>query len=184
MGKIITILFFILLMGVSIYSYRYVNQQIIIGEKKLAAGENAYRRGEYALRVGKQKYAAGQKELAQGKQKYDTAKALTAPISPITILVPDIVPGASLILGHTQRQIQAGGRKIKAGEAQLASGARQIRDGERKLADGRRALENGKKELAFAKRIRHGLEMCIYIFGIIAFLLIIAWRKTFYRKKK
>lgn len=174
MGKILALLFIMLITGTSVYTYLYLNQKIVVGERKLNAGQTAYQRGQQALQAGRAKYAAGQRELARGKQKYNNARAMTLPMQALSAFVPE----TQMLVGHVQNQIAVGGQKIRSGERQLAGGAKQIQAGQQKLAAGRAQLESGKKELTKAKETRRGIGMVTLVFLLLSVLLIFSWKNT------
>jgi len=74
MGKVLALLFMILLAIASVAGYLVLTEIVIAGEKQLASGQKRLEKGQPALEEGQAKLAGGKRALSEGKKEYEQAK--------------------------------------------------------------------------------------------------------------
>ncbi|EKD77761.1 MAG: hypothetical protein ACD_42C00190G0001 [uncultured bacterium] len=199
MIKRLTLLLLMLLAMGSFSGYLYLNNQIEIGEAKIAegqksigAGEKALSAGKQRLRAGKQKLQAGKQQLQIGKQKlaagkkqYQIVRAI--PLGAVSNLLPEATPLTGIVehkireggkqIAHGEKQVAYGEKQVAHGEKQIAAGEQKIRAGELRLKSGKIAIAQGIAKLEEAKKIRDALAISAAFFTFLTIVLAIFWRR-------
>lgn len=175
MGKIITLIFIILLAAASATGYFYLNDKIQGGEKKIAEGQKQIKDGEQMLKAGKAKLAAGKQRLSKGKQQYHAASSI--PFDQLSQALPE----GTVLFQVAKSKVAEGGKQIASGEKQVAAGEKKIRAGEARLKEGKQQLSAGVAKLEQAKQYRFMCGIAALFFTFLTLLLIISWRRSFFK---
>jgi len=74
MGKVLALLFMILLAFASAAGYLFLSEKIIAGERQIADGQRRLENEQPALEEGKARLKVGKREMSKGKKDYEQAK--------------------------------------------------------------------------------------------------------------
>ena len=165
MGKLLTLLFTILLAVASVAGYLFLDGKINAGKMLIADGQQQLDKGQIKLEEGKAKLEAGKQELSEGKQEYAQAEDNVF-----------LVLGDFLFKGG--RSFKEAREQIAAGDKQVAQGESKVDAGEKRLDAGELKLQSGVEQLGFARGLRAVCTISAFIFAALSLVLGFWWRRS------
>ncbi|MFH1995098.1 MAG: hypothetical protein ABIJ24_05355 [Nitrospinota bacterium] len=168
MGKILTLLFIILLAFASVDGYLFLSEKISAGERQIADGQRQLEEGRAALKEGKAKLEDGKQELSGGKKKYEQAKG-----KPLLVLADRVLKG-----GKGFKEAEG---KIAEGDKKVAEGEGRVYTGEKQIAAGELKLRIGMEKLRVAKVARFACALATAFFTLLSIVLGFRWRRSLAR---
>jgi hypothetical protein len=168
MGKVLALLFMILLALASVAGYLFLTEIIIAGERQIADGQIRLEKGRPALEEGKAKLVAGKRMLSEGKKDYEQAKD-----NLFMVLVDKLLKGGK---GFKEAR-----ERIAEGEKQVAAGEDKVNVGESRLDAGELELRRGREQLGLAKGARVACALGAAFFASLSIVLGICWRRSLAR---
>jgi len=160
MGKVVILLFIILLALASMAGYLFLTLKTTSGENLLAAGQKQVNQGQQLLTVDKTKLSAGERQLSGGKRTYHEVKDIP-------------------IFGWVIAQV--GRQAIVQGKKQIAEGKSEIKAGEGRLSAADLELSLGSKRLRLTDILRIASALGATIFITLSIVLGFYWRRSLAR---
>ena len=164
MGKLLTLLFILLLAVGSMGGYLYVTDEIIAGKQKIAAGQKELEQGQQMLTKGKVKLASGKQQLSKGKDVYNGMKV-------VSVLGVATLPVSWVVLSATNS-------KLSEGDQMVAKGNEKVQAGEKQLNEGKLQLHRGIERLNQANWIRIACATGAIFFTSLLIVLGFCWRRS------
>ena len=148
MGKVLALLFIILLALVSVACYLFLTEKIIVGDRQIADGQRQLDKEQSELKEGKAKLEAGKRESSEGKKDYEQAKD-----NLFLVLADKLLKGGKGFKEDRER--------IAEGNKQIAKGEDKVNVGERRLDAGKLELRRGREQLRLAKGLFASMDMSV-----------------------
>jgi hypothetical protein len=168
MGKLLILVFTILLALASVAGYLFFTKLIIVGERQIAEGQTKLEKGRSAIAEGKAELETGERELSKGKEEYEQAKG-----NLFLVLTDKLLKGG--------KGFKEGRERIAEGDKQVAKGQREVDVGERRLDAGELELSRGREQLRLAKGARVACVIGGAFFTALSIVLGFFWRRTLAR---
>ncbi len=168
MGKVLTLLFMILLALASVAGYLLLTEKIIAGERQIAEGQRRLEKAKPALEKGKAKLEAGKRELSQGKKDYQEAEE-----SLFLVLADKLLKSG--------KGFEDARERVAKGEKQTAKGEDKVNVGESRLDAGELELRQGKEKLDLAKGARVACALGAAFFATLSIVFGFCWRRSLAR---
>jgi uncharacterized phage infection (PIP) family protein YhgE len=165
MGKVVVLLFLILLAFGSMAGYLILTTKINAGQRTLTEGQRQLEEGEFALKEGKAKLQAGKRELSEGKKEYEQAID-----NPLLALADEVFTGG--------KGFEDARKQIAEGDKQVAKGEVMVSSGERRLEAGKIELSRGREQLSLAKGARIACALGAVFFVSLSIVLGFSWRRS------
>lgn len=171
--KKLILLFAFLLALTSFILYLFLTKEIIIGNFKIAQGQQQLMEGEQQLASGEARLASGKQELSRAKKSYNKFKA--APLLALSTL--PVAGQIAVVVGDEYTR-----KKIAMGNRQVAAGAQKVDAGKAQLAEGKLQLQQGIIKLKRANAIRIACGVSALFFTLMTIFLLFVWRKSLLSK--
>jgi len=168
MGKVLALLFVILLALTSVAGYLFLTAKITAGERQIADGQRQLEEGQPVLEDGKAKLEAGKRELSEGKKEYKQAED-----NLFLVIMDKVLKGG--------KGFEEARKRIAEGDKQVAKGEGMVNDGERRLEAGKLELRRGKEQLRLAKGARVACALGAAFFASLSIVLGFCWRRSLAR---
>jgi uncharacterized phage infection (PIP) family protein YhgE len=168
MGKVLALLFVILLALASVAGYLFLTQKITAGERQIADGQRQLEKGQPKLEEGKAKLEAGKRELSEGKKEYKQAED-----SLFLVLADKLLKGG--------KGFEDARKQIAEGDKQVAKGEGMVDAGERRLDAGELEMGRGREQLRLAKGARVACALGAAFFASLSVVLGFRWRRSLAR---
>jgi len=168
MGKVLVLLFVILLALASVAGYLFLTEKITVGERQIADGQRQLEKGQPKLEAGKAKLEAGKRELSDGKKEYKQAED-----SLFLVLADKLLKGG--------KGFEDARKRIAEGDKQVAKGEGMVDDGEKRLDAGKLKLLRGTEQLRLAKAARVACALGAAFFASLSIVLGFCWRRSLAR---
>lgn len=165
MGKLITVLFMVLLMLAAATGFFLLSGAIRSGEEQMTAGQGRLDRGQVTLDEGRVDLAEGKQKLAEGKAKYEDAQ------DKFVLVWLDKLLNAGKGFKDAEDRVDEGNRKVAKGEDKVAAGQERMDLGESKLS-------RGRERLLLARRIRMGCAVAAICLGALSIVFGFRWRRS------
>ncbi|MFH2065089.1 MAG: hypothetical protein ABIK15_07820 [Pseudomonadota bacterium] len=168
MGKVLTLLFMILLALASVTGYLFLDEKIIAGEGQIAEGQRRLEKEKPALEEGKAKLEAGKQELSEGKKDYRQAEE-----NLFMVLADKLLKGG--------KGFEDARERVAEGEKLIAKGEDKVDVGESRLDAGELELRQGKEKLDLAKGARFACALGAAFFATLSIVFGFCWRRSLAR---
>ncbi len=165
MGKVITLLFMVLLMLAAGTGFFLLTSAIRSGDDQMTAGQGRLERGQDTLDEGRVDLAEGKQKLAEGKEKYEHAQ------DNVVLVWVDKLLNAGKGFKEAEDSVEAGNRKVAKGEEKVAAGQERVNLGELKLS-------RGHDRLILARRMRIGCAVAAVCLGALSIAFGFRWRRS------
>ena len=165
MGKLLVMLFIILLAIVSLAGYQFLNENIHVGEKLITDGQRQLKEARSSIKDGIAELDSGKQELSKGKQEYDQAK-----FNIFLLLLDNLLQGGTGFKDAI--------KLIADGDKQIAIGEIKLRDGEIRADAGEVELLLGIEQLRLARKIRVAFLLVAVFFASLSVALGFLWRQS------
>lgn len=170
MGKVLTLLVFMLLALASMGGYIFLTGKINAGKTQITEGREKIEKGETALNAGKARLKAGKQELSEGKKKYEDAKD-----GWFLEFADNLLKGGK---GFKDAE-----KKIAEGDKQVARGEDKVNAGERRIDAGEMELSQGRELLGLARSARVACAVGAVFFTALSILLGFWWRRSLFKSR-
>jgi uncharacterized phage infection (PIP) family protein YhgE len=165
MGKVIALLFTILLAIASLVGYLVLNEKINAGERFIAEGQNNIEQQRPSFEAGKVDLADGKQKLSAGKKEYEEAHD-----NPFLVWADKWFNGG--------KGFAEGRKKIAEGEEKVAQGQDKVDVGKKQLDTGTLKVHQGMEKLKMAKEVRDACALGTVIFTLLSIVLGFFWRRS------